>query len=60
MPYLDENDILRVSGRIDFVVGVRHDVRAILDGQHRITRLLVDHFHRQALHGPNELVVNNL
>lgn len=61
-PYLDEAGILRVSGRIDKVVGVEYPTcrPVILDGRHRITRLLVEHYHRQAFHGANELVVNNL
>ncbi|KAL0901065.1 hypothetical protein ABMA27_006387 [Loxostege sticticalis] len=61
-PYVDETGIMRVGGRIESVAGVAQDTRrpAILDGKHRITRLLVEYSHRQALHGANELVVNNL
>ena len=61
-PYLDEKGLLRVGGRIDKVVGVTHTALrpVILDGRHRMTRLLVDLYHRRALHGANELVVNEL
>lgn len=61
-PYLDETGVLRVGGRIDKVIGVDFETRRpiILDGKHRITRLLVEHFRRQAFHGANELVVNQL
>ncbi|XP_049878267.1 uncharacterized protein LOC126375403 [Pectinophora gossypiella] len=61
-PFLDRSGMVRVSGRIDRVVGVEYGTRrpAILDGRHRIARLIVEHHHRQALHGANELVVNNL
>ncbi|XP_059046033.1 uncharacterized protein LOC131841729 [Achroia grisella] len=61
-PYIDDSVILRSEGRIDRVVGVEHATRrpTILDGKHRITRLLVEHYHRLALHGANELVVNEL
>lgn len=49
-PYLDDSGILRVGGRIDKAVGVeRATMRpAILDGHHRISRLLVEHYHKKA------------
>ncbi|XP_059062792.1 uncharacterized protein LOC131855534 [Achroia grisella] len=61
-PYLDETGVLRVGGRIDRVAGVELSTLrpAILDGGHRITRLLVYHHHKEAMHGSNELVVNQL
>ncbi|KAJ2939053.1 hypothetical protein O0L34_g10242 [Tuta absoluta] len=61
-PYLDQSGVMRVAGRVDQVVGVDHNVKrpVILDGQHRIARLLVEYHHRQACHGATELVVNNL
>ncbi|XP_047998127.1 uncharacterized protein LOC125235573 [Leguminivora glycinivorella] len=61
-PYLDDAGLLRVEGRIDKTVGVNESTKrpVILDGKHRITRLLVEHYHRRALHRAQELVVNEL
>ncbi|XP_063634863.1 uncharacterized protein LOC134805499 [Cydia splendana] len=61
-PYLDDAGLLRVEGRIDKSVGVKESTKrpVILDGKHRITRLLVEHYHRLALHRAQELVVNEL
>ncbi|XP_052750995.1 uncharacterized protein LOC128200722 [Galleria mellonella] len=61
-PYLDETGVLRVGGRIDRAAGVEPSTLrpVILDGRHRITRLLVYHHHKEAMHGSNELVVNQL
>ncbi|XP_063540834.1 uncharacterized protein LOC134749739 [Cydia strobilella] len=61
-PYLDDAGLLRVGGRIDKTVGVKESAKrpVILDGKHRITRLLVEHHHRRALHRAQELVVNEL
>lgn len=61
-PYLDDTDVLRVAGRIDKVEGVSHSTMrpVILDGRHQITRLLVEYHHRKAMHGANELIVNEL
>lgn len=61
-PYLDDTGLLRVGGRIDKTVGIEESTKRplILDGKHRITRLLVEHYHKQALHGAQELVVNEL
>lgn len=61
-PYLDTDGVLRLQGRIDKVQCVEQSTMrpAILDGHHKMTRLLVDHYHRKALHGAHELVVNEL
>lgn len=61
-PYLDNINVLRVAGRIDKVEGVSHSATrpAILDGRHQIARLIVEYYHRKAMHGANELVVNEL
>ncbi|KAG7300640.1 hypothetical protein JYU34_014941 [Plutella xylostella] len=61
-PYLDDDGLLRVEGRIDKVTGVSTSTTrpAILDGKHRVAQLLVEHEHRRALHGAHEHVVNEL
>lgn len=61
-PYLDDRSILRLGGRIDRVVGVNEATcrPIIVDGRHKIIQLLVEHYHRRALHGSNEMVVNEL
>ncbi|XP_047991945.1 uncharacterized protein LOC125230728 [Leguminivora glycinivorella] len=61
-PYLDENNVLRVSGRIDAVCDVSLEAKRpiILDGRHPTTRLLVKHYHMKAAHGHQEAVVNDL
>lgn len=61
-PYLDEQGLLRVGGRIDAASDVPVELKRpiILDGKHPTTRLLVEHFHRRAAHGNHEAVVNDL
>lgn len=61
-PYIDSEGILRVQGRIDKVQCVDQFAMrpVILDGHHQMTRLLVEYYHRKALHGAHELVVNEL
>ncbi|KAI8422683.1 hypothetical protein MSG28_006454 [Choristoneura fumiferana] len=61
-PYLDEHGVLRCGGRIGAALDVSSETKnpSILDGRHRVTRLLVRHFHIKAAHGNQETVVNNL
>ncbi|XP_063377497.1 uncharacterized protein LOC134664680 [Cydia fagiglandana] len=61
-PYLDENNVLRVSGRIDAVSDVPQEAKRpiILDGRHPTAKLLVKHYHVKAAHGHQEAVVNDL
>ncbi|XP_049878266.1 uncharacterized protein LOC126375402 [Pectinophora gossypiella] len=61
-PILDEHGLLRVGGRINAVSDVSRDVKqpVILDGRHRITMLIVKHFHEKVAHGHQEAVVNEL
>ncbi|XP_047990029.1 uncharacterized protein LOC125229255 isoform X1 [Leguminivora glycinivorella] len=61
-PYLDDDGILRVGGRIDQTAGVDLSTTRppILDGKHRTTRLIVEYYHRRAMHVANEHVVNEL
>lgn len=61
-PTLDRDGILRVRGRTSRVRGVALDTRypVILDGDHRVTRLLIQHYHVKAGHANLETVVNEL
>lgn len=61
-PYLDEQGLLRVGGRIDAVSDVALETKRpyIIDGRHPITKLIVRHYHVKAAHGNQEAVVNHL
>jgi hypothetical protein len=61
-PYLDENGILRIRGRIDLAENIHHDTKrpVILPRQHQITKLLMKCYHRIYHHRNNETVVNEL
>ncbi|XP_061389849.1 uncharacterized protein LOC133325038 [Musca vetustissima] len=61
-PYLDEIGILRIKGRIDEINGVAMNVKRpiILPKKHKITKLIVDYYHRKYHHQHNEIVVNEM
>lgn len=61
-PCLDDRHLLRVGGRIDRAEGVSDGTcrPVILDSRHKVTQLLIEHYHRRALHGANKMVVNEL
>ncbi|XP_023948869.2 uncharacterized protein LOC112053624 [Bicyclus anynana] len=61
-PFLDEQGILRVGGRIDAATGIPREVKhpIILDGRHPIARLIVMHYHKKFAHGNHETIVNEL
>ncbi|XP_063827161.1 uncharacterized protein LOC135076671 [Ostrinia nubilalis] len=61
-PYLDEQGLLRVGGRIDAVSDVALETKRpyILDGRHPTAKLIVRHYHVKAAHGNQEAVVNHL
>jgi len=61
-PYLDEDGLLRVRGRIDKVKHVKFDTRRpiILPKYHVITKLIVNNYHRMFLHQNNNTVINEL
>lgn len=61
-PKLNEDNILIVDGRATNVKDIDTLVNTpvILDGKHRYTRLLVQHYHEQFAHGTTETVVNEL
>lgn len=57
--FLGEDGLLRLAGR----TAAAEDMESrpiVLDGKHRITRLLIHFWHIRFAHGNNELVVNEL
>uniref|UniRef100_A0A182XW96 Uncharacterized protein n=1 Tax=Anopheles stephensi TaxID=30069 RepID=A0A182XW96_ANOST len=61
-PYMDEDGILRLSGRIDRcrVVDPATKRPILLPRRHRVTELIVDDVHRRYKHGSQETVVNEV
>lgn len=60
-PYLDNESILRVRGRIDNApVGFDTKNPIILPKNHRVTMLIVDWYHRKYRHIHNETVLNEI
>lgn len=61
-PYIDENGIVRVKGRIDAAVNIADDLKRpiILPREHRITHLIVADYHEQYHHVHHETVVNEI
>ncbi|CAH2083722.1 unnamed protein product [Euphydryas editha] len=61
-PFLDEDGVLRVGGRIDVAADVTYSTKhpVILDGRNKVAKLIVQHYHVNAGHGNQEMVVNNL
>ncbi|XP_013178833.1 PREDICTED: uncharacterized protein LOC106125965, partial [Papilio xuthus] len=51
-----------LGGRVDKADGVSYNAcrPVIVDGRHKITQLIVEDYHRRALHGANEMVVNEI
>ena len=61
-PVFDENGLIRINSRIKSAPGVSESVKSliVLNGRHRIVRLLVRDAHIKAGHAYNELVHNEL
>ncbi|XP_055910918.1 uncharacterized protein LOC129945285 [Eupeodes corollae] len=61
-PYIDEHNVLRISGRIDAAVDVDFGTKrpVVLPKDHHITFLILDHYHRKFKHQYNETVVNEV
>ncbi|XP_075150403.1 uncharacterized protein LOC142224509 [Haematobia irritans] len=60
-PYLDDNSILRVDGRIDNAsVPAEFKHPSIMPRESYITRLMILHFHSQYHHGNHETVINEI
>ncbi|XP_011883895.1 PREDICTED: uncharacterized protein LOC105571038 [Vollenhovia emeryi] len=59
-PFLDDNGVLRVGGRLrnaPLPYDVRHPV---LLAPHPVVRLIISHFHEKTLHGGTQLVLSAL
>ncbi|XP_055612945.1 uncharacterized protein LOC129759503, partial [Uranotaenia lowii] len=61
-PYLDEYGVIRMNSRIGAAPNTPFEAKypIILPQQHRLTKLLIDSYHRRYLHGNNETVVNEM
>lgn len=61
-PIMDEDGVIRVDGRIGKAEKIPMNVKypIILPRRHYVTFLLVDHYHRQFLHGNHETVCNEM
>lgn len=61
-PYIDKDNLLRLSTRIVEAPGVEEGIKSpvLLHGKHPAVRLLVKHFHQKSAHANTERVVNEL
>ncbi|XP_055604521.1 uncharacterized protein LOC129752777 [Uranotaenia lowii] len=61
-PYMDENRVLRMNSRIGAAPATAYETKypVFLPKEHRVTYLLVHHYHRRFLHGNHETVVNEI
>lgn len=61
-PFLDDNEILRMRGRIGAAPYVPYEAKypAILPRHHLITSLVVDWYHRRFRHANRETIVNEI
>lgn len=61
-PYLDEFDVIRMKGRIDAATAVTYETKRpiILPRKHRITQLIVDHYHRRYKHANHATALNEI
>lgn len=55
-----EDEEIRLNGRIEAASGIEEEIKnpMILDGNHRATRLWIDHVHRQLHHAGVEATIN--
>ncbi|XP_055585033.1 uncharacterized protein LOC129737892 [Uranotaenia lowii] len=61
-PYLDEYGVIRMNSRIGAAPITQFEAKypIILPQQHRITKLIIDSYHRRYLHGNHETIVNEM
>ncbi|XP_037034300.1 uncharacterized protein LOC119073091 [Bradysia coprophila] len=61
-PYLDEQNVLRMKGRIDAAQSVTQDTKRpiILPRRHRVTQLLVDSYHKRYKHINHHTAINEI
>lgn len=61
-PFLDENGVLRVDGRIGAALHTKADTKfpIILPRKHRVTHLIIENYHQSLRHCNGETVVNEV
>lgn len=60
-PFIDENRLLRVRGRVERSPGENSKFEPlILDTNHPVTKLLIEHYHVKTHHTHHETVINEL
>ena len=61
-PSLDENNLIRLNGRLDNALQLSHNTKrpVILDSNHSYTKLLIHYHHELMNHIGTETVINNL
>lgn len=61
-PYLDEDKILRIKGRIDASPNIEFNMKrpVILDRHHYVTKLIIHGYHQNNYHQLSEIVVNEI
>lgn len=61
-PYIDEDGLIRMRGRIENAPGILHDTKrpVILPYDNRITFLYADYFHRKYLHKNHDTALNEI
>ncbi|XP_074040766.1 uncharacterized protein [Leptinotarsa decemlineata] len=60
--YSEDDGLIRLSGRLDQSIQLTDSAKRpiVLDHNHRITKLLIQHYHEMVHHHGQEMVVNNL
>ncbi|XP_074031706.1 uncharacterized protein [Leptinotarsa decemlineata] len=60
--YSEDDGLIRLSGRLDQSIQLTDSAKRpiVLDPNHRITKLLIQHYHEMVHHHGQEMVVNNL
>ncbi len=61
-PYIDENGLLRIHGRIDAanIVPISTRRPIILPKDHALTKFIIAHYHELFLHGNSETVIGKI
>ena len=60
-PYIDEDGLIRVRGRITFLPGSRERFEpVILDAKHAVVKLIIQHYHEKYYHKSHETVCNEI
>ncbi|XP_075162850.1 uncharacterized protein LOC142235483 [Haematobia irritans] len=61
-PFLDEEGLMRVQGRLDNAVAITYEARkpCILPKNHNFTHIMINWYHCQFHHGNNSTVINEI